>query len=264
LFPTDDGYSGKWPRAPIIKRRVIQMSSQGLRGTLALSLAVGLLIAPTPAMATDSSYNVSSQLLSFFAPGDGDAEVFQGANTNTSPFRYQNVITISGTRIDALVTLVELSNSHHEADDDVEIPNTLDRLDKTNVLDSEDQAKELETVFRNSAEEENIEGYAVVDVQFVAGGTSNPVRLSNVALSVADIDNNQFVQFSGLSSYKLSPSLDVLDDDNADAPVTVGSQVSALTGSATVTTSRNENINVTIPAGSVRFFASESSSRYDG
>lgn len=238
------------------------MSSIGLKRVVAVAFSAGLLLASVPALASSPSYNVNNQKLNFFALGNGDDEVFAGANLDTAPVRYENVVTISGTTIDALISVVELSNSSYRDPDGVIFPNTLDRLDKTNELSTEEQANELETTFRNSAEIENIEGFAVIDIRFVTGGTSKPIKLRNLALTMADLDNDQFVEFSGLTSYKLSPPLDVQDASDDDENVTLGSQVSVHTGSSTLTTSFTENINLTIPAGSVRFFASENADRY--
>ena len=232
-----------------------------IKKTLTLSLTAAVLLASMPAVANGTSYDVANQELSFFAPGDGDAEILAGADATTAPYRYENVITISGTRIDALVSVVDLANSEYENDADEVFPNKLDRLDKTNELVTEDQAKELEAGFRNSASSENVEGYAIFDVQFVLSGTSTAVTLSNVVVSVADIDNNQFVQFSGLSSYKLSPEITVFDEDT-QADIDVDSRVSPLTGDASLTTSRGANLSTSVPLGSVMFFASESSDDY--
>ena len=235
-----------------------------IKKSLTISLAATVMLASMPAIASGSSYNVNNLQLSFLKLGSSSGKVLGAANSSTAPVRYENVITIAGTSIDALVSLVDLSNSESVAG---AADNKLNRIDKINTSDSQSQAKELEATFTNSAQND-IKGHATVDIQFVLSGTATPVTLTNVVLSVADIDNDQFVQFSGLSSYKLSPSLSVEARSGTAPNYTWGSatstpsRVSALTGSATFTSSSGASLTSTVPAGSVMFFAKDSSSSF--
>jgi uncharacterized repeat protein (TIGR02543 family)/LPXTG-motif cell wall-anchored protein len=236
-----------------------------IKKTLTMSLTASVLLASMPASASGTTYDVNNTALSFIQLGSSTGKVLGAATASTAPVRYENVITISGTRIDALVSLIELSNSESSgglAD------NKLNRIDKIDTDPNASQARELEATFTNSTQSNGIKGHAIVDIQFVLSGTNTPVTLTNVVVSVADIDNDQFVQFSGLSSYKRSTSLTV-EPRTGTNPTTWGSaastasRVSALTGSnASFTTSGGTSLTANVPDGSVMFFASESSSQY--
>ena len=236
-----------------------------IKKSLTISLAATVLLASMPASATSTTFDADNQTISFFAPGNGVTEVFAGADASTAPFRYEDVITISGTKIDALVSIVQLQNS---GSDTGQTDNKLDRLDKTNASASDSQAGELEAQFSNSASTDDVNGHAIFDIQFLLDGTNTPVTLTNVVVTVADIDNDQYVQFSGLTSYKLSPAR-IVEPRTGTSPTTWGtatsttSRVSALTGNAASFTSSNGTaLTKTVPSGSVMFFASQSSSDY--
>jgi uncharacterized repeat protein (TIGR02543 family) len=247
------------------------MTNAKLKPTLAMLVAGAVFIAATPAMATNPTYDVNNERLSFFAENlelvdetpESESEVLDAADASTVPFRYANVITISGTQIDALVSVVDLHNSGSSEDENEEVieDDKLDRIDKYNVTADEEQANELESYFYSYADNGE-EAFAIVDIQFVLGGTSTAVTLSNVSLSVADIDNDQYIQFSGISSYSLSPDrlvyseFDAVDDEYP-------TQVTAVTDEDTLETSEGEEIEFAVPAGSALFFASSSSADFD-
>jgi LPXTG-motif cell wall-anchored protein len=233
-------------------QETMEMIKGVIKKSLTISFAAAVLVASMPASATTTSFDAANEPLSFFAPGDrsGRSHVFTAADASTAPFRYENVITIAGTRIDAIASLVQLQNS---ASGTRLTDNKLERLDYTHISSSEASANQIQPLFRNYADDDT-EGFVIFDIQFVLGGTNQAVTLSNVVLTVADIDNNQFVQFSGLTSYKLSPILDV--NDNNNNPVSVSSFVTPVTGNSSITTSRNTSVNVSVPDGSVMFFAS--------
>jgi uncharacterized repeat protein (TIGR02543 family) len=90
----------------------------------------------------------------------------------------------------------------------------------------------------------------VFDIAFVASGTTNPVKLQNIAVTVEDVDNNQYVEFFGLTSYVLSNGrvTDTLD---------------AYTGSTTLTLMDGATVSATVPDGAVRFFARGDSSDHN-
>lgn len=204
-------------------------------------LAVALILVPTLASATTSTYDAANQSIQFVAPNPPNtSDILSGANASTPAFRYSNVITIGGVQIDALVSVVSLLNSSDESDVN---PGTVDRIDDN------DNSTDLEVDFWNVSATDGEEGYVVFDVQFVASGSSTPVNLQNVSITVTDVDNNQFVQFSGLASYRLANSRMATD-------------VQAYTGSASFSAG-GVTQTPTIPSGSVRFFASGSSSSSD-
>lgn len=204
-------------------------------------LAVALILVPTLASATSSTYDAANQSIQFVAPNPPNtSDILSGANASTPAFRYSNVITIGGIQIDAVVSVVSLLNSSDELDIN---PGTVDRIDDN------DNSTDLEVDFWNVSASDGEEGFVVFDVQFVASGSSTPVNLQNVSITVTDVDNNQFVQFSGLASYRLANSRMATD-------------VQAYTGSASFSAG-GVTQTPTIPSGSVRFFASGSSSSSD-
>jgi uncharacterized repeat protein (TIGR02543 family) len=255
------------------------MSNSTLKPTLAMFVAGAVFIAAAPAMATNPTYDVNNQPMSFFALNaeldvnapDSETEVLHAADASTTPVRYENVITISGTEIDALVSVVDLLNSGSREDDNDEFvieDDKLSRIDNINLSEDDEQANELESSFYSYADDGD-EAYAIVDIQFVLGGTTTAVTLTNVSLSISDIDNDQFVQFSGLSSYSLSPDRlvnrydETTPDDWDSIEDEYPTQVTAVTGEDTLETSNEDSVNVSVPAGSVFFFASSSSGDFD-
>ena len=210
------------------------------RLTLLVSVvAATALLLPQTASANPSSVNVNGQQLSFVAPND-PTEVLAAADASTAPYRYANVITIGGTTIDALVSVVNVQNLETAS---ALANNKLVRVD----ANSSDPA--LSTRLRNAASRPG-EGRAVYDVQFVLAGSSTPVNLQNLAVTVRDVDNDQYVEFAALSSYVLSAGRGA-------------GNVSAYTGSANLPLSFGQSVAATVPSGSVRFFASAGSSTSD-
>jgi len=206
---------------------------------------LGLLL-PSAAYGNSQAFDVANQQLSFIAPNPPNtSEVLAGADPTTPAFRYSNIITVSGTQIDALISIVYLQNSESDrglADD------------KIDRVDANDTNPLLETRFGNSAPRPQL-GFAVYDVNFVLGGTSTPVILRNVVVTVRDVDNDQFVEFSGLSSYTLASGRDTSLEIGA---YTGNAQFTAINRDGTL-----EQLTATVPDGSVMFFATWSSSSSD-
>lgn len=209
------------------------------KNSIAALLAVTTIFVPTLASASSTTLVLPGlTTVGFVAPNPPNtSEILAGGNASSAPFRYSNVVTISGTQIDALVSIVSLSNS--ESADGL-ADNKMDRIDDN------DNNSDLELSFRNSNTANGLEGHVVFDIQLVLGGTSTPVTLQNVAVTVKDVDNNQFVQFSGLDYYNLAA--------NRSA-----GEVEAYTGNASFT-AHSISQSVTVPAGSVLFFASANGS----
>ena len=207
--------------------------------SLTALLTVVTILVPTLASATGTTLVLPGlTTVSFVAPNPPNtSEILAGGDASTTPFRYSNVVTISGTQVDALVSIVSLSNS--ESSDGL-ADNKMDRIDDN------DNNADLELSFRNSNSANGLDGHVVFDIQLVLGGTSTPVTLQDVAVTVKDVDNNQYVQFSGLNYYNLAASR---------SP----GEVEAYTGSASFT-AQSVTQNVTVPAGSVLFFASANGS----
>jgi uncharacterized repeat protein (TIGR02543 family)/LPXTG-motif cell wall-anchored protein len=130
---------------------------------------------------------------------------------------------------------------------------------KVDRIDDNDDDAALQTKIYSAVESPDLASL-VYDIQFVRGGTSTAVLLQNVSLTVRDVDANQYVQFAGLSSYKLASGRDTAWDGGGD--------VDAYTGAVTLTGARRDTVSSfaisrTVPAGSVLFFASGESASSD-
>ncbi|HEY9218662.1 MAG TPA: hypothetical protein VIO94_11470 [Phenylobacterium sp.] len=132
-----------------------------------------------------STFDVAGQKLSF---GTGAAET---GLTVGSTRTYTNVITLSGSQIDAKVTIQALSNA------------TVSSFDSTaNPYASTD-------FFQPNLNITAAGGYATFKIEFLSGG--NPVTLQNFYANTYDLDGaggsasgRQFTDFSGFASYALS------------------------------------------------------------
>lgn len=212
-----------------------------MKPVLGAMICASLLIPAQSATAATPTYNANNQPLSFINNSrSDDFEILDGASVSTRPVRYTNVITVGGTRIDALVSVVDLFNQESASGLS---DSKLDRIDKYGSEPA------LEAKIRSSVEE-GIESYLVFDIAFVKSGTTVPVKLQNIVVSVADVDNNQYVEFSGLSSYILSDGR-------------VANTIDAYTGSSSLTLIGGSSVSATIPAGSVRFFAAGDSNDHN-
>ena len=129
------------------------------------------------------------------------AKVGSGLSVNDIVL-YQNVITISGQQIDAIVRTQELSN--------VSTFTTYDYTGTTNA------ANNLPSFFSPQFSFGSGGGYAVFKIQFILGGSYNNstntgtlVTLQNIRLNTYDLDGNgssgtnQYAEFGGFSSYEL-------------------------------------------------------------
>lgn len=210
-----------------------------MKPVLGAMICASLLIPAHSASAATPTYNANNQVISFVKNIPGN-EILAGGTASSAAVRYSNVITIGGTQIDALVSIVSLVNM--ESDTGL-ADNKVERID-----DNDDDAA-LEVKFNNSAPN-GIDGYAMFDVEFVARGTSNPVKLQNVTVYVDDVDNDQYVEFFGLANYVLSEGR-------------VAGTVAPYTGSSTFTLDDASTVNETVPSGAVRFFSSGSSSDHN-
>lgn len=213
-----------------------------LRRLLVLLVAslVAFSVAPSSlAFASTLTYDAANGLISFIAPNPPNTSEILAGGVAGDTFRFENVITVSGVEVDAIVEIVELQNSESGSGLG---DSKMDRIDDN------DSVADLEVSFRNTASSPGL-GFVVFDIQFV-NNASEAVILENVALTVTDVDNDQFVQFGGLTSYRLA-------DSRAASDVVAG------TGTASFTTSGTNALSATVPAGSVHFFASGNSSSGD-
>jgi len=100
--------------------------------------------------------------------------------------KYTNVITIGSTVVDALVTVTAFSGQ------------------SGNKLDTFDQYDNSQHLSAHTKPSSNSESPATFRIDFLEGGTNNPIQVNNLALSIADVDAHEFISFAGITSYKLS------------------------------------------------------------
>ncbi len=124
---------------------------------------------------------------------------------------YTNVVSLGGQNIDARVKIVEALNI--EASDDVNgvsqtsICEAMEELDDHSSTPSREDFLQPEIDIDTDCDSDgngSSFGYAEIYIEFLKGGTDDAVVLENVTISVYDVDDNQFVDFSGIASYNLS------------------------------------------------------------
>jgi CshA-type fibril repeat protein len=152
-----------------------------------LLLTTGVVAAFVPFNSSKASaigLDLNFQSLSFQPEAD-----LVSATSNLGPGfkrRYENVATIDGVVIDALVTIVSQGgNIGNELD-------TFDQYDNTQHLSA------------HTMPSSTAEAWGKIKVEFLADGTTTPVVLNNIRASIADIDGHEFGTFFGISSYRLS------------------------------------------------------------
>lgn len=135
---------------------------------------------------TRKRFNANNQLIAF----SNNAVVGANATTAMTPYRYVNVITIGGQAVDAILSVTAVSSGA-----------TIQEVDAQGAPSGATNAMINSTVNMGGSTD-----YLTYKIDFVEGGTSTPITLQNVAISVGDIDIQQFAQFNGITSYKLSTS----------------------------------------------------------
>jgi hypothetical protein len=134
---------------------------------------------------------------------DGDPDIGDNATPGTS-VDYLKVATIGGQQIDARVTYVA-TNGHygvsHSSTDGL-----LDRLDDADSDTGVNRFINTDVEWNTSAQDQD--RYAEFKIEFFKdlASTPVPVTLTNLSLSIYDIDNRQFVSLSGADRFYLSSS----------------------------------------------------------
>jgi uncharacterized repeat protein (TIGR02543 family) len=173
----------------------------GLKALMVASLfaMVTIVAVPFGAGAATPTFDANNQLVSF----SNTSVIGTGAGVGFA-HRYSNAITIGGTAIDGIVTVIQTSNAGFSKLDG--------NVNPTNPIDT--------TMSMNKGG-----GTVAYRVDFVKSGTDEPVILQNLDINVADIDSTQFAQFSGVQSYSLSsnPTTKLTVQTNAnDASIPAG------------------------------------------
>ena len=154
-------------------------------------------LSPGPAIA--STFDLQGVPV-LFANGPCDEDIGEEASVGFS-HRYDNVVQFGDVSVDALVSLVSTSNLDNDNDYSNGVDNLIDYLDRS----SSSFPNALRTQIDIASGPETIDiGEAVIRVAFVQAGTRIPLTLQNAVISVKDIDDSQFVEFTAISSYTLT------------------------------------------------------------
>ena len=180
--------------------RILYCSSVKKRLVAGL-LSVALLVSvPTIAWATSI---LDAALASFNFGAEDGTEQTAGIGEDAIEgftYRYEDVLTIGGQKIDAVATILDITNLDS---DDVKAngaDNFLDFFDRDSP-----SGREIDLsldVFGDSGDVET--GSVTFRIDFVLDGTTDSVILENIGVLVKDIDSNQFVKFAGITGYELS------------------------------------------------------------
>jgi uncharacterized repeat protein (TIGR02543 family) len=152
-----------------------------------------------PGLALASTFDVNGVAV-LFANGPSSPSIGPAAGVGFS-HRYENVVAFGAVSVDAIVTLESASNLDKDDNYSNGVDNLIDYLDRTSTTDP----NALRTQLDIASGPEIIDiGEAVIRVSFVRAGTRTPLMLQNVVISVKDVDDNQYVEFAAISSYKLT------------------------------------------------------------
>jgi len=165
------------------------------------------------------AYNVSYNAINFGGTGVTITNKVGTGTALNNIVLYQNVITISGQQIDAIVRTQELSNA------------TFTTYDQAGT--GTGYTNNLATYFSPQFTIGTGGGYAVFKIQFILGGSYNNttntgtlVTLQNVRLNTYDIDGNgttgtnQYNEFGGFSSSELGSPTNLTMTYNATLGLT--------------------------------------------
>jgi uncharacterized repeat protein (TIGR02543 family)/LPXTG-motif cell wall-anchored protein len=159
-----------------------------------------------------------------FANGAGDPKIGELAPVGFS-HRYNNVVTVGGVSVDAIVTVISATGIDSDDDHASGANNLLDELDDDGSPGNAIRARLDVFGLDNQSGDTNFQGQAVIRVGFLQTGTQNAATLQNVVINVKDIDSRQFVEFAAISSYRLTNNSEVNVATNTSDPslVTAGS-----------------------------------------
>ncbi len=180
--------------------------------TAPLALLTAMLIPSGTALALDLDTVIDNQLSfskdkvkdesKFDSPTDRD--ILSEASVGDFAL-YEDVVTVGGQSVDALVTYTAGVNMNSDSIGDLSTcDGKLEELDDQGV----DRFLSVETNADSTCTAGATESSATVTVEFQNGSTGRPVTLENVTINVYDVDSHQFVDFQGFSSYTLSMPVD--------------------------------------------------------
>ena len=198
-----------------MKSKLVRLTVTAMTAAVFLPLTI---LNPEPALA--SSFDLQGVPV-LFANGSLDEDIGGDAGVGFS-HRYDDVVQFGCVSVDALVSLVSTTNLDSDDNYSDGTDNLIDYLDRS----SSTNPNALRTQIDIASGPETIDiGEAVIRVAFVQAGTRIPLTLQNAVISVKDVDDSQFVEFTGISSYKLTSDTALQVATNTTNPnlVTAGS-----------------------------------------
>jgi uncharacterized repeat protein (TIGR02543 family) len=110
------------------------------------------------------------------------------------PYTYANVATIGSQAIDAVLTIANTTSA------------TITSVDQygTGGGSGTLASGAVEEWINSDLSFSGSGGSVTYHIAFVEHGTSTPITVQNIAISVTDIDHNQYAEFAGVTSYLLS------------------------------------------------------------
>lgn len=230
------------------------------RVALALILCSFLAVGPYPGSSSASSARViavPAQGLVFANTTDPVSSLNEGATV-----RFTNVVPDANPEVDAIVTIVDLHQLEASSGSGVL---GLRRIDEVSSAPPDAFDGPLDVGLRNMTsvggtnrllrpdDDETTtadQGFVEFRIDFVEDNTTTPVVLQNLGVNVVDIDNDQFVEAAGFSTFELS-STPATNIQVGRAP------------SASFNGSGGQTFAPAVPSGSASFFGAPSSSDSD-
>ena len=174
----------------------------GLLAVMAASVASFTLVGSVAAVPAPASIDMTGLRLDF---STDDGGVYNVALDDS--YRFTNVVTVGGITVDAVVTVLATVNSFGEDENYDQIPSAVYQLD---LDDGDDTDPFMATALNEEYDEDTGWSYdesrVSYQISFIDQSTDDPVTLENLALNVYDIDELQFIEFSGVREYSVALS----------------------------------------------------------
>ena len=106
--------------------------------------------------------------------------------------------------VDAVLSVVAINNLDKDDIAENGADNLLDYVDNRDSVTG--KQIDIQIDVKGVSGDTSESGSATLRVDFVAFGTNDPVTLQNISIIVTDIDDNQYVTFSGINAYETSSS----------------------------------------------------------
>lgn len=215
--------------------------------TLGVVGVIGLLSVASPATALTLDATGTTFRFGYLNQTVTDAgNLGSGGYPEGTSIRYDDVATINGTVIDAVVTYVEGTNLRSPFTSTL---GHITRIDDEFPDDEEDPYVEL-TI---GGDEQSDFAIAEITIGFFEAGTSTPVTITNLPMNIYDIDSLQWFEADGAAGYSVStnthltvtnpstgtyrftsPDAETSSDDGTAFTVGRGKLIFAATSSVTV------------------------------